>query len=83
MTNKQMDKNELVDIVDDMQGIMRSDELLLAIVKAMTSKDLQETLEYINRCYDLDIKELQQNRKQRVAVNGCLFIYLKKLLTKL
>jgi len=25
----------------------------------MTSKDLQETMEYINRCYDLDIKELQ------------------------
>jgi len=59
MTNKQMDKNELVDIVDDMQGIMGSDELLLEIVKAMTSQDLQETLEYINRCYDLNIKELQ------------------------
>lgn len=51
-----MDKNELLNIVDDMQEVMGSDELLLAIVKAMTSKDLQETLEYINRCYDLDIK---------------------------
>jgi len=59
MTNKQMDKNELVNILDDMQEIMGSDELLLAIVKAMTSKDLQETMEYINRCYELDIKELQ------------------------
>ena len=59
MTNKQMDKNELVNILDDMQEIMGSDELLLAIVMAMTSKDLQETLEYINRCYDLNIKELQ------------------------
>jgi len=59
MTNKQMDKNELLNIVDDMQEAMGSDELLLAIVKAMTSKDLQETMEYINRCYDLDIKELQ------------------------
>ena len=58
MTNKQMDKNELLNIVDDMQEAMGSDELLLAIVKAMTSKDLQETLEYINRCYDLDIKGL-------------------------
>jgi len=54
-----MDKNELVNILDDMQEIMGSDELLLAIVKAMTSKDLQETMEYINRCYELDIKELQ------------------------
>lgn len=59
MTNKQMDKNELLNIVDDMQEAIGSDELLLAIVKAMTSKDLQETMEYINRCYDLDIKELQ------------------------
>ena len=59
MTNKQMDKNELLNIVDDMQEAMGSDELLLAIVKAMTSKDLQETMEYINRCYDLDIKGLQ------------------------
>jgi len=58
MTNKQMDKNELMDTLDDMQEAMGSDELLLAIVKAMTSKDLQETMEYINRCYDLDIKGL-------------------------
>lgn len=58
MTNKQMDKNELLNIVDDMQEAMGSDELLLAIVKAMTSKDLQETMEYINRCYDLNIKGL-------------------------
>lgn len=59
MTNKQMDKNELLNIVDDMQEALGTDELLLAIVKAMTSKDLQETLEYINRYYDLNIKELQ------------------------
>lgn len=59
MTNKQMDKNELLNIVDDMQEALGTDELLMAIVKAMTSKDLQETMEYINRCYDLDIKELQ------------------------
>lgn len=58
MTNKQMDKNELLNIVDDMQEIMGSDELLLEIAKAMTSNDLQETLEYINRCYDLNIEEL-------------------------
>jgi hypothetical protein len=59
MANKQMDKNELMDILDKMQEAMGTDELLLAIVKAMSSKDLQETMEYINRCYDLDIKELQ------------------------
>lgn len=59
MTNKQMDKNELMDILDKMQEALGTDELLMAIVKAMSSKDLQETMEYINRCYDLDIKELQ------------------------
>ena len=58
MTNKQMDKNELMDTLDKMQEALGTDGLLLAIVKAMTSKDLQETMEYINRCYDLDIKGL-------------------------
>lgn len=60
MTNKQMEKSELMDILDKMQEAMGTDELLMAIVKAMTSKDLQETMEYINRCYDLDIEELQR-----------------------
>lgn len=59
MANKQMDKNELMYILDKMQEAMGNDELLMAIVKAMTSKDLQETMEFINRCYDLDIEELQ------------------------
>lgn len=58
MTNKQMEKSEMMDILDKMQEAMGTDELLMAIVKAMTSKDLQETMEYINRCYDLDIKGL-------------------------
>ena len=58
MTNKQMEKSELMDILDKMQEALGTDELLMAIVKAMTSKDLQETMEYINRCYDLDIKGL-------------------------
>jgi len=58
MTNKQMEKSELMDTLDKMQEALGTDELLLAIVKAMTSKDLQETMEYINRCYDLDIKGL-------------------------
>lgn len=53
-----LDKNELFEIADEVEDMLGSDELLLAIMKAMSSKDLQETLEYINRCYDLDIKEL-------------------------
>lgn len=59
MTNKQMEKDELMTILDNMKEMMGSDELLLAIVKAMTSEDLQGTMDYINRCYDLDIDELQ------------------------
>lgn len=58
MTNKHMDKNELMGILEDMKDVMGSEELLLAVVSAMTSDDLQSTMEYINRCYDLDIKEL-------------------------
>jgi len=58
MTNKQKEKSELMDTLDKMQEALGTDELLMAIVKAMTSKDLQETMEYINRCYDLDIKGL-------------------------
>jgi len=58
MTNKQKEKSELMDTLDKMQEALGTDELLMASVKAMTSKDLQETMEYINRCYDLDIKGL-------------------------
>ena len=59
MTNKQMEKSELMDTLDKMQEALGTDELLMAIVKAMTSKDLQETMEFINRCYDLNIEKLQ------------------------
>lgn len=49
-----MDKNELMELADDMQTEMGTDELLLAIIKQMSSDELQDALSYINRCYDLD-----------------------------
>lgn len=49
-----MDKNELMELADDMQTEMGTDEFLLAIIKQMSSDELQDALSYINRCYDLD-----------------------------
>lgn len=48
------DKNELVDIADQIQQDLGTDELLLALIKAMSSEELQSNLEYIIRMYDLD-----------------------------
>ena len=48
------DKNELVDIADQIQQDLGTDELLLALIKAMSSDELQSNLEYISRMYDLD-----------------------------
>lgn len=50
-----MDKNELMGIVDKMDNDLGTDEVLLALVKALDSDTLQDTLEYINRMYDLDL----------------------------
>lgn len=52
---KHMDKNELMGIVDKMDNDLGTDEVLLALVKALDSDTLQDTLEYINRMYDLDL----------------------------
>ena len=52
---KDMDKSELMDVVDTMKGMMGTDDLLLALTKAMSSADLQDLLEYIDRVYDLNV----------------------------
>ena len=52
---KHMDKNELVEIMDKMELELGTDELLLALVKALDSDTLQDTMEYINRMYDLNL----------------------------
>lgn len=49
-----MDKNELYTIVEKMTNQLGTKELLESLVMAMSSKELQENLEYINRMNDLD-----------------------------
>ena len=52
---KHMDKNELMGIVETMEDELGTDEVLLALVKALDSDTLQDTLEYIDRMYSLDL----------------------------
>lgn len=52
---KHLDKNELVEILDKMQLELGTDELLLALVKALDSDTLQDTMKYIDRVYELNL----------------------------
>lgn len=48
------DKNELMEIADQVKDELGTEELLLALIKAMSSNELQDNLAYISRMYDLD-----------------------------
>ena len=52
---KHLDKNELVEILDKMELELGTDELLLALVKALDSDTLQDTMKYIDRVYELNL----------------------------
>ena len=49
-----MDKDKLYEIVEKMTEQLGAQELLDSLVMAMSSKELQENLEYIDRINDLD-----------------------------
>ena len=49
-----MDKQELYEIVEKMTEQLGSQELLDSLVMAMSSKELQENLEFIDRMNDLE-----------------------------
>ena len=49
-----MDKDKLYEIVEKMTEQLGTQELLDSLVMAMSSKELQENLEYIDRMNDLD-----------------------------
>lgn len=53
-TNK-MDKNKLMEIMDEMKEIMGADELLESLALALSSDELQDNLEYIDRMHDLNV----------------------------
>ena len=48
------DKNELMEIADQMKDELGTDVLLENLMKAMGSRELQSNLEYISRMFDLD-----------------------------
>ena len=49
-----MDKDKLYKIVEKMTEQLGTQELLDSLVMAMSSKELQENLEYIDRMNDLE-----------------------------
>lgn len=54
-----MDKTKLYDLCDEAMELMGAEALLDAFLRAMSSDELQSNLEYINRCYELDLNMWQ------------------------
>ena len=50
-----MEKSDLMCISDDIKDIIGTEELLEAIIRALSSDELEDVLKFIDRCYDLDI----------------------------
>ena len=50
-------KDELIEKMDELASAIGSDELLLNLALALTSDELQENLEYIDRMFDTGIFE--------------------------
>lgn len=48
-------KGELYDKMDELKELLGADKLLLELAKAMSSDELFEYLEYIDRMYDTDL----------------------------
>lgn len=52
-----LSKEELLEKMDEMVEAIGSDELLLSLALALTSDELQENLEYIDRMFGTDLFE--------------------------
>jgi len=50
-----MEREDLYYIVDEMTELMGHEQLLDALVRAMSSDELESNLRYIDMVYDLDI----------------------------
>ena len=46
---------ELFEILNQMVEILGAEETLQQIAQALSSKELEENLEYVSRMYDLDL----------------------------
>lgn len=56
-----LNKSELYDIADNIQDRIGIETFLDSILKAMSEKELQDMLEYIDRLEDLDIFNSLEN----------------------
>lgn len=52
---KHLDKNVLFEKANEIEDVIGADDLIENIMKALDSDTLQDVLEYIDRCYDMDI----------------------------
>ena len=53
--NNKLCKDELIEKMEEMKDAIGSDELLLSLALALSSDELQENLEYIDRMFDTNI----------------------------
>lgn len=52
-----MDKIKLLTLVDNLVNVLGTDKLLEEIVRGMSSDELENSLEYICRMYDIEYDE--------------------------
>lgn len=52
---KNLEKNTLMEKMDDIKDLLGTELLLQDLAQSLDSHELQSSLEYINRCYDLNI----------------------------
>jgi len=50
-----IERNDLFYIADDIKELIGSDELIEAILRALSTDELEDILRFIDRCYDLNI----------------------------
>ena len=50
-----MTNSELYEVVEQMKEAIGTEELLDALVQALSSQELEENLQYIDRMYDTDL----------------------------
>ena len=55
MNNTVMDKNTLMDKMDELKELMGADTLLEELARALSVDDLRDNLEYIDRMHDMNV----------------------------
>ena len=55
--NNKLCKDELIEKMEELKDAIGSDELLLSLALALSSDELQENLEYIDRMFDTNVFE--------------------------